>query len=355
MEIIAALTGVGILVLIGIRLARDPRRLGRASRFSGSTTWTAYYVELTIVGIVVCVLLLRGLDGALARRSSWSWDYPLSYPLVTAFRGTSASALREWIYLVATVKIVISMAWFIVIATNLTMGVAWHRFLAFFNIYYKRYPGHSFGDGARAAAADAQRRRADRLRGSGRGRPDRRRRGRALHLEGVAGLLDLHRVRPLPVAVPGVEHRQAVVAEAAGDGSAVASVRKGALPAGRCRQHRWRLRRHRSGRAGRIEPGTGRAGRVRRRRALDPQRRGDRSGCAVVVHQLRRVRRAVPGRYRTRRPHRRHAALPGDDRVVLPDRAERVVPQPRRAGQSVGITAELVGWTGPRTSTSTFR
>ena len=31
------------------------------------------------------------------------------------------------------------MLWFIVIALNLTMGVAWHRFLAFFNVYYKRH------------------------------------------------------------------------------------------------------------------------------------------------------------------------------------------------------------------------
>ncbi|MEI6763888.1 MAG: Fe-S oxidoreductase, partial [Actinomycetes bacterium] len=30
------------------------------------------------------------------------------------------------------------MAWFIVLALNLTMGVAWHRFLAPFNIYFKR-------------------------------------------------------------------------------------------------------------------------------------------------------------------------------------------------------------------------
>ena len=33
------------------------------------------------------------------------------------------------------------------------------------------------------------------------------------HLEGLPRLLHLHRVRPLPVAVPGVEHRQAAVAE----------------------------------------------------------------------------------------------------------------------------------------------
>ena len=35
-------------------------------------------------------------------------------------------------------KVIISMVWAIVIARNLSMGVAWHRFLAFFNIYFKR-------------------------------------------------------------------------------------------------------------------------------------------------------------------------------------------------------------------------
>jgi Fe-S oxidoreductase len=41
------------------------------------------------------------------------------------------------------VKIIISMTWVIVIASNITMGVAWHRFLAFFNIYFKRDPGRA--------------------------------------------------------------------------------------------------------------------------------------------------------------------------------------------------------------------
>ncbi|MFZ8872343.1 MAG: (Fe-S)-binding protein, partial [Candidatus Nanopelagicaceae bacterium] len=35
-------------------------------------------------------------------------------------------------------KIVVSMSWFIVVASNLRMGVAWHRFLAPFNIFFKR-------------------------------------------------------------------------------------------------------------------------------------------------------------------------------------------------------------------------
>src|SRR2546430_310738 len=36
------------------------------------------------------------------------------------------------------VKILVSLAWFVVIGLNLTMGVAWHRFAAFFNIFFKR-------------------------------------------------------------------------------------------------------------------------------------------------------------------------------------------------------------------------
>ncbi|MFM8693976.1 MAG: Fe-S oxidoreductase, partial [Actinomycetota bacterium] len=39
---------------------------------------------------------------------------------------------------VASLKIIVSMLWFIVIAANLTMGIAWHRFLAPFNIFFKR-------------------------------------------------------------------------------------------------------------------------------------------------------------------------------------------------------------------------
>ena len=39
------------------------------------------------------------------------------------------------------------MAWLITIALNVTMGVAWHRFLAFFNIFFKRAPEKPAGSG----------------------------------------------------------------------------------------------------------------------------------------------------------------------------------------------------------------
>ena len=64
--------------------------------------------------------------------------------------------------------------------------------------------------------------------------------------------------------------------------------------------------------------------------------RGHRPRRAVVVHHLRRVRRAVPGRHRARRPHRRHAPPPGADRDGVPVRARRAVQEPREQGQPLG-------------------
>ena len=80
-------------------------------------------------------------------------------------------------------------------------------------------------------------------RGARRGRPARHRRGRGLHLEGPARLRDLHRVRPLPVAVPGVEHREAAVAEDADPRPARPRVREGAVHPGRRGRPRRAVRR----------------------------------------------------------------------------------------------------------------
>ena len=145
-EAIAWLTGLGILTLILIRLRTHPERAGRKSRFAGSTFWQAYYVEYTIVGIVLCVLGLRALEYALeaanARAGTGaapSWvDYPLTFFLGKAFDDLAVSTLETAVVLVAAIKITVSLAWFVAIGLNPTMGIAWHRFTAFFNIYFKR-------------------------------------------------------------------------------------------------------------------------------------------------------------------------------------------------------------------------
>ncbi len=140
-EFIAAATGVGIVALIGIRQFTRIFRKGRKSRFFGSGNKKAYYVEATIFAVVFCVMALRGLEGALLNIDSWSWHYAISYPAVLFFSNYSIGEIENLIQIIAFIKIVVSMTWFIVVGINLTMGIAWHRFLAFFNIYFKKTPG----------------------------------------------------------------------------------------------------------------------------------------------------------------------------------------------------------------------
>lgn len=137
-EVIAVLTFFGIVHLIGVRQAKNPKRLGRKSRFFGSTMWQAYYVEYTILAITICVMMLRGLEGALLGVDSYTPEHLLSYPIVIAFSGLTEATLGWLITAFAILKIGVSLAWFLVISSQPTMGVAWHRFTAFFNIWFKR-------------------------------------------------------------------------------------------------------------------------------------------------------------------------------------------------------------------------
>ncbi len=137
-EVIAWLTGFGILTLIVIRQVNRIVKKGRASRFFGSGMKKAYYVEATILVIVVCVISLRGLEGALSEETVRNRHYITTWWIASMLKSLTLSQLASYIQLIAAFKIIVSMVWFIVIATNLTMGVAWHRFLAPFNIYFRR-------------------------------------------------------------------------------------------------------------------------------------------------------------------------------------------------------------------------
>jgi Fe-S oxidoreductase len=142
---------VGIIALILIRQKNHPRKAagihGRRSRFFGSTWWQAYYVEATILGVTIMILLLRSLEARMVQIQNPEESLALHFPLTgwmagmwTRFgAGTEAlPQLYEAIYIFAMLKILISFAWMIVISCQPTMGVAWHRFLAFVNIWFKR-------------------------------------------------------------------------------------------------------------------------------------------------------------------------------------------------------------------------
>ncbi|MDO4790895.1 MAG: (Fe-S)-binding protein [Buchananella hordeovulneris] len=183
----AGLLGIVAMMVVRTRTGRgkpaqaDPAHAPNGTRFSlsrflGSSWWQARYVEWTILGVLVCVLALRSLEWAFASAlanpiSAWNdplvvspnhylttfsdgdatggelaegpqapskWVYPLTWFVGEALRGLSLEVLAAAITLTALAKVLISMAWFAVVGLSPAMGVAWHRFLAFVNIYGRR-------------------------------------------------------------------------------------------------------------------------------------------------------------------------------------------------------------------------
>ncbi|MFX4272022.1 heterodisulfide reductase-related iron-sulfur binding cluster [Propionibacteriaceae bacterium Y1685] len=133
-EIIAALGWLAITFLIILRMIKGHD--ARTSRFFGSNVWQARYVEWTIWGIMTCVLVLRALEFQYLGAEASRWHFPIASWLLPA--GLATESVGTAIKLVAALKIIISMAWFCVIGLHTTMGVAWHRFTAFPNIWFKR-------------------------------------------------------------------------------------------------------------------------------------------------------------------------------------------------------------------------
>ncbi|WP_433723459.1 (Fe-S)-binding protein [Actinoplanes sp. CA-051413] len=136
---------IGVLGLLGIlyliyRRQHDKRK--KVSRFTGSTMWQGYFVEAVIVGVLICGFLIRGFKVANDTFEYAAWATPVSHGV-----GALLPAAADGPTWVALVKIFISMGWLITIALNVTMGVAWHRFLAFFNIFFKRSPEKPAGSG----------------------------------------------------------------------------------------------------------------------------------------------------------------------------------------------------------------
>ncbi|MEU4420616.1 (Fe-S)-binding protein [Actinoplanes sp. NPDC024001] len=140
-EWIGILGMIGILYLVFVRQRQKPGAVKR-SRFLGSTMWQAYFVEAVIVGVLIFGFLIRGFKVATDHFEYPVWAAPLSHAI-----GSVLPAWEDGATWAALVKIIISMTWLITISLNPTMGVAWHRFLAFFNIYFKRSPEKPAGSG----------------------------------------------------------------------------------------------------------------------------------------------------------------------------------------------------------------
>ncbi|MFF3745889.1 heterodisulfide reductase-related iron-sulfur binding cluster [Streptomyces kronopolitis] len=137
-EAMGTATTLGILALIVIRQLSRPGAAGRKSRFAGSNIGQAYFVEAVILIVGVCIMTLRALEGAQHGVDHYEAAYFLSYPLVAALKGLSLGTLQNLTYFFAGLKIATSFIWMITVSLKTDMGVAWHRFLAFPNIWFKR-------------------------------------------------------------------------------------------------------------------------------------------------------------------------------------------------------------------------
>ncbi|MEU1331334.1 (Fe-S)-binding protein [Streptomyces sp. NPDC005865] len=137
-EFIGTGTVLGILMLIAVRQLNRPDKAGRKSRFAGSKTGQAYFVEAVILVVGVCIFTLHALEGAQHHVDGYEASFFLSYPFVSWFSGMDLSTLQNLTYFFAGLKIATSFIWMIVVGLNTNMGVAWHRFLAFPNIWFKR-------------------------------------------------------------------------------------------------------------------------------------------------------------------------------------------------------------------------
>ncbi|UFS94319.1 (Fe-S)-binding protein [Nocardia huaxiensis] len=131
-EILGIGTVVGIVTLIIIRQLNHPRVPERLSRFSGSKFGPAYTIESIVLVEGLGMILVKAGKIATYHHSNASSDFftmqvakllPVSPTLISIF---------------AFFKLMSGSLFLLLVGRNLTWGVAWHRFAAFPNIYFKR-------------------------------------------------------------------------------------------------------------------------------------------------------------------------------------------------------------------------
>lgn len=131
-EVLALGTILGIGLLFAVRLSAGMRK--RLSRFYGSNALSAFFVEGVVFLEGVGMLLVKaGKISTYGHGSYWT-----DFLTIHLAKFLPASPLMVSAF--ALVKLLIGMVWLYVVAYNLNWGVAWHRFLAFFNIYFQRNP-----------------------------------------------------------------------------------------------------------------------------------------------------------------------------------------------------------------------
>ncbi|OQO90598.1 Fe-S oxidoreductase [Saccharomonospora piscinae] len=133
LELLGLGTVIGGVALAVIRQLNHPRRADRQSRFAGSNFGQAYFVEAVVVIEGLGILGVKAFKISSGIEDPPLWSSFVTQPLA-ALLPTSTAAVS----VMALIKLLSAMIWLLVVGRTLTMGVAWHRFSAFFNIYFKR-------------------------------------------------------------------------------------------------------------------------------------------------------------------------------------------------------------------------
>ncbi|NMM92618.1 Fe-S oxidoreductase, partial [Rhodococcus sp. SRB_17] len=131
-ELLGLGTVIGITTLIVIRQLNHPRTPERLSRFSGSNFRAAYFVEaVVLIEGLGMILVKAGRIAMTGHANPWTDFFTMRVAELLPASPNMVSAF-------AFVKLMSAMVWLAVVGRNITWGVAWHRFSAFFNIYFKR-------------------------------------------------------------------------------------------------------------------------------------------------------------------------------------------------------------------------
>ncbi|OZC62583.1 Fe-S oxidoreductase [Rhodococcus sp. 15-725-2-2b] len=131
-ELLGLGTVIGITTLIIIRQLNHPRKPERQSRFAGSGFKAAYFVE--------AVVLIEGLGMVFVKAGKIA-TYGHSNPYTDFFTMRLAELLpanSNMVSVFAFIKLMSGMIWLYIVGSRINWGIAWHRFTAFPNIYFKR-------------------------------------------------------------------------------------------------------------------------------------------------------------------------------------------------------------------------
>ena len=230
-DFIAVMALVGLAVFWAIRLRNQPKQMGRRSRFFGSHLGPAYLTLFMIFNVIWTMFLFRGAGAALGTLPYESGAFA-SIGVGNLLDGLSHGALEvlEGIGLLLHIGVMLVFLIFVLNSKHL------HIFLAPLNVLFGRYPialgaaKPMMSEGKALTLDDLEDLDEDAKLGVG-----------AAEDFSWKGILDFNTCTECgrcQYAVPGLEHREAAVAQADDHGPARPHDGEGAVPAGRRGQAR---------------------------------------------------------------------------------------------------------------------